>query len=184
MEKLSVTSYFHTSVKGEGLFITVLQKTTSPEKVYSSFKKQNKIFQPAPSPVDEFIQDSKEYLLQKKGDEFLIITAAAESAAMQVLQQLPRAELIGNIIEQKGKDFIPSHFLSMSGIVHASRSLVTMELNEALNYLERQTPVVNQILEKGWHLVSFHGTTLGWLKLTPQGWKNYYPMHWRLRNRK
>jgi NOL1/NOP2/fmu family ribosome biogenesis protein len=59
-----------------------------------------------------------------------------------------------------------------------------MELDEALDYLERKTPVINQILDKGWHLVSFHGTTLGWMKLTPQGWKNYYPMNWRLRNRK
>ena len=174
---------FPHKVRGEGLFISVLQKSISPGKVYSTSKKQNKIFQSVPAPVDEFIQDPKEFLLQKKGDEFLIITSAAETAALQVMQLLPRAELIGHIMEQKGKDFIPSHFLAMSGVVHKSRSTVPMELNDALDYLERKTPVVNESLDKGWHLVSFKDTILGWMKNTQQGWKNYFPMNWRLRNR-
>jgi hypothetical protein len=35
----------------------------------------------------------------------------------------------------------------------------------------------------GWYLACYEGTLLGWAKYTAQGWKNHYPMNWRLRDR-
>jgi len=174
---------FPHKVRGEGLFISILQKRNNAQKKPDPTKKQNTPFQSVPASIAEYVHDPTEFLIQKKGNEFQIIAAAAESAASRVLQRLPKAELISQILEQKGKDFIPSHFMAMAGIVSPTVSRVDLNLKDALDYLERKTPVMDTITDKGWHLASFHGTLLGWTKHTPQGCKNYYPMNWRLRNR-
>ena len=102
---------------------------------------------------------------------------------MKVKKAFPKATLISEVFEQKGKDYIPSHFFAMSGIQSNHWNPIELDLPLALDFLERKTPVFENNYPPGWHLPTYEGTHLGWMKNTQQGWKNYYPMNWRLRNR-
>lgn len=98
---------------------------------------------------------------------------------MHVRRQFPGAELISTAGEVKGKDFIPSHFLAMS--IGQSDAYMPIHLNhaEALDFLQRNTDFMPAT--PGWYVATYEATQIGWLKRTPQGWKNHYPMYWRLR---
>ena len=185
LQKGSSTGYqlFPHKVKGEGLFFSVFQKKGIAEAPIPHSKKQPIIFQPLSNTVAGYLSEPKRYLLENANEGMAIIDAEAEPSARQVRFRLPKAELIGRIGEQKGKDFIPSHFLAMSGLQNKDIAELHFDLSQSLDYLERKIPpTTGQSL--GWHKALYDGTCLGWLKNTQQGWKNYYPMNWRLRNRK
>jgi len=186
IKKGTATGYqlFPHKIRGEGLFIAVLQKKGVPKALPIFSKKQTRIFEKPEGLFEKFIQQPNEYLNEITHDGFAIINASAESVAREVRINLPRAELIANIGEQKGKDFIPSHFLAMSGIQSDNLVTIEMSMNESLDFLERKTPSFEIDHPMGWSIAKYEGSNLGWMKNTQQGWKNYYPMNWRLRNRK
>ena len=185
LKKGTSTGYqlFPHQVKGEGLFFAVFQKKGIAEATIIHSKKQPILFQPLNNKTEGYLRESNKYLFETTNDGIAVIHAAAELPARQVRLNLPKAELIGRIGEQKGKDFVPDHFLAMSRIQNNDIPELHFDLSQALDYLERKVPPsADQTL--GWHIAMYEGSHLGWLKNTQQGWKNYYPMNWRLRNRK
>lgn len=97
---------------------------------------------------------------------------------------LPRASLVVDAGEMKGKDFIPSHVMAMAGIQSSEYEIIDLDLTHSLDYLERSTNTLPAVTNPGWYMVRYDTTILGWVKNTQQGWKNHYPMNWRLRDRK
>ena len=59
---------------------------------------------------------------------------------------------------------------------------IEIDKEQALDFLERKSLQLHDALH-GWNLLAYAGTILGWAKQTPQGFKNHYPMNWRLRQR-
>ncbi len=171
-------------VKGEGLFIAVFQKKGKPDSLSAPSKKQRKIFEKTTGLMEHYLHRPSAYLIENTSGGPAAISAQAELMAGEVRMRMPKAELTGRIGEQKGKDFIPSHFLAMSGIRNPDMIPIPAALPVALDFLERKTPVFEAPHDLGWHTIEYEGTILGWLKNTQQGWKNYYPLNWRLRNRK
>ena len=100
------------------------------------------------------------------------------------MMHMPRASLVVDAGELKGKDFIPSHVMAMSGIQSTDYEIIDLDLTQALDYLERSTNSLPSGKAQGWYLVTYDSTVLGWVKSTQQGLKNHYPMNWRLRDRK
>ncbi len=52
---------------------------------------------------------------------------------------------------------------------------------EALRYLRRDPLPVRTGAEKGWHLATYRGLPLGWLKNIGSRMNNYHPKEWRIR---
>ena len=169
-------------VKGEGLFISVLQKEeASSSKTF--IKKTLGNFIPIPDWLNKHVADEKKLLVQRNKVNYPFITEEAEEKANIVMQRLPRAELLSESGQLKGKDFIPAHFLAMSGMSEGYQ-MIELGLDQCLDYFEREIKSLPVVKTDGWYLVSFDGVVIGWAKKTNQGWKNHYPLHWRLRSRK
>ena len=149
-----------------------------------SVKSKSSEFMPVNSVLQDAFDNPTKWLIRKNNENHSIIAAIAEQKANEVLQKFPRAEIIANAGQIKGKDFIPSHFLAMSRVHHTSYPQLELDLNGALDYLERATTLTSQENQNGWYLIQYENTCLGWAKRTSQGWKNHYPMNWRLRSRK
>lgn len=185
IQKDNVTGYqlYPHRTRGEGLFIAVLQNTSSEEPSSYRAKKPLRLFEEVPEWLAPHLSSSMDLRVLKNHEAYPFIHKAAEQKAIEVLTMLPRAELIGQAGERKGKDFIPSHFLAMAGLSVRHEGIIDVELKVALDFLERSTslPTGNN---PGWYLIRYDGTILGWAKWTTQGWKNHYPMPWRLRDRK
>ena len=171
-------------IKGEGLFVAVLKNNASIEESYYKLKKPLRLFEDAPEWLAPQLKEAEHLRVLKNNSSNPIITREAEEKAIEVLTLLRGAELIAESGEQKGKDFIPSHFMSMAGLYNDQTTVIEVGLSEALDFLERSTSTLPQGNQLGWHIIRHDGTDLGWAKWTQQGWKNYYPMNWRLRDRR
>ena len=79
----------------------------------------------------------------------------------------------------KGKDFIPSHDLALNLQVNSDDRKVDLEEDKALLFLKGE-PVPVESVEKGWHLASYKGLPLGWIKVLQGRVNNYLPKEWRI----
>ncbi len=170
-------------VKGEGLFIAVLHNQSNVQSITSGSKKQSSEFNSVPTSLDGVFNDTSNWKIRKNDENNSLIGISAEEKANEVLQKFPKAEIVGNAGHFKGKDFIPSHFLAMAGNQNSAFTKIDLDLKGALDYLERSTSMASPANKNGWYLPTFENTILGWMKFTPQGWKNHYPLNWRLRSR-
>ncbi len=85
--------------------------------------------------------------------------------------------------EIKGKDFIPSPALALSTQLNsAAYPVVNVNLDAALSYLRRDTITIGST-EKGFMLICYNGTPLGWVKNIGNRVNNLYPNEWRIRMR-
>lgn len=80
----------------------------------------------------------------------------------------------------KGKDFIPSHFLAMSGLYSKDVVTVNVDLKTALKYLAREQISIPES-KKGWVLIKHNNLPLGWVKNLGNRINNYYPKGYQLR---
>ncbi len=170
-------------VKGEGLFIAVLQRQLSSTHPSISSKRTASPFTALPTELYEIVGTLETILCRKDSHLLEFITKEALDSAIEVILQFPRATLVSTLGVRKGKDFIPSHFLAMSGYAEHQYPTIDLDHDAALDYLERKTQSLPEVQEPGWYLIRFDTTILGWAKSTRQGWKNHYPMPWRLRKR-
>jgi 16S rRNA C967 or C1407 C5-methylase (RsmB/RsmF family) len=185
IEKGGITGYqlFPHKVKGEGLFFSVLRNDSSDSRQPSKFRKPEKKFNTIAESLKPHVENHDQLKFIKDSLHHSFIRAEAEEKGMEVLSRFPRAELIAEAGQIKGKDYIPSHFLPMANL-HVAIETIELSLDQSLDYLERNTRFLPVNKPPGWYLITFQGTLLGWVKNTVQGWKNHYPLNWRLRNRK
>jgi 16S rRNA C967 or C1407 C5-methylase (RsmB/RsmF family)/NOL1/NOP2/fmu family ribosome biogenesis protein len=80
------------------------------------------------------------------------------------------------------KEFIPAHDLAMSTVIHPDVPAVGLTYEQALHYL-RKEEVKTDTAQRGWSLVRYEGHNLGWVKVLPNRWNNYYPKEWRILKR-
>ncbi|HZV71781.1 MAG TPA: hypothetical protein VFG10_19670 [Saprospiraceae bacterium] len=170
-------------VKGEGLFVAVLKNNSDRQSYIQGNKKQANEFSPVPSTFEGILNHPGSFRIRKNIEHNTLVTSEAEQKANEVLQKFPRAEIIVGAGQVKGQDVIPAHSIGMAGVQHADVEKIDLKLEGALDYLERSTTVSSLASKKGWYIAMYKDTCLGWLKLTSQGWKNHYPMNWRLRSR-
>ena len=84
--------------------------------------------------------------------------------------------------EWKGDDFIPSAALSLSAELNSKAfSNIELSYEQAIKYLQREsiTPPANT--PKGYLLVTFQNTPLGFIKNIGNRANNLYPPEWRIR---
>lgn len=82
------------------------------------------------------------------------------------------------LFEPKGKSVVPLHGLAM---LPETEPTINLNLEDALNYLRKQSTSAASTEAKGWLRVGYEGQSLGWVKAVPGRWNNYYPNHFRLR---
>lgn len=84
----------------------------------------------------------------------------------------------------KGKSLIPDHALALSIHLHKKKvPKLAMDREQALAFLRKQPQARLDWpdVSPGWHLVTFEGHGLGWVKVLPNRINNYLPTDWRIR---
>ena len=82
----------------------------------------------------------------------------------------------------KGKDFLPSHDLALSNWIKTDLPSVELNYDDAIMYLRCETPKINTE-HRGWCLVKYRGMNLGWIKVMPGRYNNYFPKELRILKR-
>lgn len=173
--------FFPHLLKGEGFFVTVFRKKSTPNLGFWNAKKLNVISKKESAIIEPWLADSASVTAFYQGDNVLgIDTQWAESIG--VLQEHLYLRKAGFAIGQiKTKGMVPAADLALStALVH---ELPTIELGtqDAVSYLRRQDfDLPNPDNFKGWVLISYQNVGLGWIKALPNRFNNYYPIEWRI----
>lgn len=181
--------FFPHKTKGEGFFLSVLQKSnrdSGNSKSKVRFKKNRK-----QSPITKLTLFKKElpslistipgcYKLYV--NEYQELIALSEVGIKLIDLSFDKfIKIEPQILGQfKGKDFIPSHFLAMSNWHAANIPKVRLEKSAALKYLSKEGIDLSDY-PKGWLLICFENAVLGWAKNLGNRNNNYYPKNFRLR---
>jgi len=171
--------FYPDQLKGEGLFIAVMQKLEGNEEAGKSRKGSlETLSKNEMSIVKNWIKDVHATII-KHGDE-IISVPLTQVGEIPVLQKNLYLKQVGITIGKlTSKELIPDHALAMSDLV--SPGIVTVSLNKesALQYL-RKRDVFIDVGQRGWVLVSYCGINLGWIKHLGNRINNYYPKDWRI----
>ena len=87
------------------------------------------------------------------------------------------------VAEVKGKDLIPAHGLAMSRLLETSL-FPTEELTyeQAIAYLRKEAITLSPSIPRGYVLVTYKKTPLGFVKNIGNRANNLYPQEWRIRS--
>ncbi len=80
-------------------------------------------------------------------------------------------------VEKSGK-WVPAHDLCLLKSMPTNFKALSLDYEQALRFLQLEDPKVNA---KGWVMMSYEGSRLGWVKGMGNRNNNYYPKHWKLR---
>lgn len=176
-------------VEGEGLFFAVFRKTsTDTISQHNKASKNKKGYKEKsnniPAVVRTWIDGDQDYSLFEADS-----TIYAETKKVQLIRQelsslgidvlssgIPLATI-------KGKDCIPHAGLALSTCLKTTAfPRAELSLNQALSFLSRESIILDDTTPKGFVLVCFRETPLGFVKHLGNRSNNLYPPEWRIRN--
>ncbi|EJF54664.1 NOL1/NOP2/sun family protein [Saprospira grandis DSM 2844] len=171
-------------VSGEGFFLSVIRRKAGRAKKLKAPKK------PSFKAVKELDNWAKkldtvwglDFWL--RGEEIVAFPKVHKKLGEQLARSLYLLQAGANLLEQKGAKYRPMASSGQS-LAWAKSAFPSIELEKeaALNYLRGEVLSLEN-MPKGWFQLHYQGLPLGWAKgLLGGRMNNYYPKHWRLRQR-
>lgn len=170
---------FH-KTPGEGFFIAVLRKKTESQGLDGrKIAKLNYASRSKTELLKGWLSNFEGLSFTNYGSNFYTFPKEHEAWLEYLVDRkiLFQAGLLLGELDKRG-ELIPAHDLAM--LAKKSPEIGSVELNheQALHYLKRQA--FNLESEKGWHLATYNGLPLGWMKLLGNRMNNYYPQQLRI----
>lgn len=171
--------FFPGNVVGEGFFIAAFRKTepasdTKPPR--SKLSSDKKI---AVAAQNLLVHGDYTYIPGHDGNYIALPTQFQSD--YQTIKQFAYIRRAGvEMGAPSAKEWIPTHDLALSLIRGTTHSIIELNREQALHYLKREDMSI-EIPPKGWHLVSYQGNALGWIKSLGNRINNYLPKQWRIR---
>ncbi len=163
-------------VKGEGFFLSVFVKgEPNTMELEKKSKNETELIEPMSITVPEGFR------VEVEGERSMMKSSRFEDQIATLLEGRILLQEGLELGRYKGKDFIPSHDLAMSGLVNGIEH-VALDHGRAIKYLRRETFPLD-IEKDGWYLMAYEGTILGWAKIAAGRMKNHYPKEWMIRKR-
>lgn len=175
--------FFPHKVRGEGLFMALLQKPDEPfysPKVVK--EKGSKGSNSLSADVKQWLVDSRNYEFQVDGNG--VVSAIQTQYFLQIsrMKQILKVIQAGVEIAQiKGKDVIPSINLALSTRLNKANFIEKeLDLGSALRYLKKETFALEGE-DRGYQLMCYEGMPMGFIKNIGNRFNNLYPSEWRIR---
>ena len=184
---MPVCRFFPHRTRGEGFFLALMQKTSvgRSDPVSRSVSRYVK--------PDKRVHDPQIRKMLTMPEKF-VYSGTGVVTAIRKTHESVYAILSGhlNLIasgllmgERKGSDFTPSASLALSVEIDA-RAFPGIDLSteQAIAYLQRGALVTPANTPKGYILVTYRKTPLGFVKNTGNRANNLYPVEWRIKSRR
>lgn len=168
--------------RGEGLFVAALRLTDDGTTIKPR-KKKSKLKPIKSKDVPQWVENQESYQVVEFGenitflrDDVLDMVERLQDAGIRILQS---GITIG---QRKGRDIIPSEGLALSVLLRANAFPdVPLKLEDALNYLRRETLVLPAETPRGFVTVSYEGRRLGFMKNLGNRANNLFPVAWKIK---
>lgn len=185
-EGITAYRFFPHKTKGEGFFCAVLRKKTETRE-YELDKKgknnRNKNNKAALSlDVKDYISDNKLFVFTERKSLWYAIPKLIFDCVEATDSQLNILSTGICLGEFKGKDFIPDQSLAFSNRLNKNAFIChEVDWRTAISYLRKEALVLPE-LPKGYILLTYRGSSLGFVKNIGNRANNLYPQEWRIRS--
>jgi len=184
---ITVTDYgyrfYPHKTKGEGFFLSVLQKTSSV-RPYQQSKKDDKknIKFVTKSDVPTFLLKDVDRWAILPEDTLIKAYDKERLNDFMILKKHLKCMHSGLLLgETKGTDFIPSASIALSKMLDRENiETAEVDYKTAISFLRKESITLPES-KKGYVLVSFQNQALGWVKNLGNRTNNLYPQEWRIR---
>lgn len=202
-EDFPVYHFLPHKTKGEGFFLAALRKNIlscqseqneafvamgdGREKVKKGKQKGEKGKQSpsilVPKEAKICLRQPDEFQFEMKGTKvvaFPKVHLPEYIALQQTLRIIHAGVTIGEI---KGKDLIPDHSLAMSTALDRDAfPQAELSYEQVIAYLRKEAVVLEEVIPRGYVLLTYQGVPLGFAKNIGNRANNLYPQEWRIRS--
>jgi len=173
--------FFPDKVKGEGFFLACFRKQSGTGNTVRPPKrsKWQKLSKAEAEIIKPWLKPDAPVNYWKQGDMIIAFPTAQEEALLITADHLYLRKagiIIGKIA---GNSLVPDHALALSNLLSENIVAVTLNKEEALQYLRREEVKITAP-HTGWTLIKYEGIALGWVKMLANRINNYYPSSWRI----
>lgn len=181
-EKIFGYQFLPNRLKGEGFFISVMQKKMTDSKPIYKSKKQtlNALSKNEKDILSKWIHSATASIYKNHlGDVYAYNqTLGAEiNFLLENLRVVYSGVKCGNINKEV---FIPDHALALSDLVKEDIIKIELSKQDALKFLNKTLTNIDSP-KNGWHLATYENLGLGWIKNMGNRINNYFPVEWRIR---
>lgn len=171
---------------GEGFFLAVLQKPegeTFSIKEKSKDKKKGKDEAKFPDVAKNWIKNSSAFSFYVENNILKAHSAQYDQEFRLIKSKLNVLHSGITLAEIKGKDLIPQQSLALSPALNRNIfPAVEIDLTTAIFYLRKEAITLPEECPKGFVLLTYKNTPLGWVKNLGNRANNLYPQEWRIRS--
>jgi 16S rRNA C967 or C1407 C5-methylase (RsmB/RsmF family)/NOL1/NOP2/fmu family ribosome biogenesis protein len=169
-------------VNGEGFFISALRKVEGEQSIRI---RAGKNFDLTPKRTSEQLQDwslhPDQFKFIQQNSLLIQIPSELYDEMGFICTQLHIVSKGTAVAETKHEKLIPEHAMALS--IHLNQNhfpIIDLEIEEALAYLRKEAIQVGEG-QRGFALVTYKGTPLGWINQLGNRINNLYPAAWRIR---
>ena len=170
--------FYPDKIKGEGFFIAILEKTSTETELLPRAAKLEKATNRDKNVLSSWMDLHGVEIFHEKGFYYLLPENLMEDYSMlrSVLNIQYPGTGIGKIMHDK---LVPDHSLALSSRVNKSLPSWSLDLENAIKYLQRQE-IAGLPTIKGWQTVNYKSYNLGWINALANRINNYYPKELRI----
>jgi len=179
--KRHVYHFFPHKLRGEGFFLTLLQKKGEKAKMtFKSATKREKVPAKLDNLAEKWLKNNDARILLKD-DTVYALPAPAFCMAQQLAKHCNILSAGTPFCEQKGHGFRPHHALALSRKLNKEAfAMVNLPYNDAIRYLHRESITLPQDACEGMVLAAYHDVPLGFANNLGARANNLYPSAWRI----
>ncbi len=171
--------FFPHRTKGEGFFISVLQKKSSENLVKLKSLNFSKVKN---TEILNCLKNSDCFSIFSHQDILYAVPQTMELLVQNLLKNNTVLHAGVVLAQQKGKDFIPQTGLALSKAVDLSKvNVCNVDKETAVRFLQKENILIDS--SEGFTLISYQDVPLGWVKNLGNRCNNIYPKEWRIRNK-
>lgn len=178
--------------KGEGFFLAVLRKeggrtgAATARGVHEGGRGKKRAGREAvpfrPAACRSWLLDADTFDFECGGTAWTAVRASFSRWVSQLREAVDVWQAGVPVAEVKGRDWVPSHALAMSAALDRSAfPAVPVSYSAAVAYLRKETPVLPSGTPKGYVLLTFRDTPIGFVKNVGGRANNLYPKEWKIR---
>lgn len=182
-----VYRFFPHKTRGEGFFLAVLRKADGEReeiRLKTKTPKEKKTSAPTlPAVIAEWVCASHAYRTEIQNETIRLFPQAYAEAYRLIANQLRIVTAGVRLGEIKGKDLLPAHSLALSTLLNREAfPSVELDWEAAVSYLKKEALHLPAEIAKGYVLVCYKQTPLGFVKHLGNRANNLYPAEWRIRS--
>ncbi|OIP84649.1 MAG: rRNA cytosine-C5-methyltransferase [Porphyromonadaceae bacterium CG2_30_38_12] len=169
-------------IKGEGFFLSIVQKKAD-NRATQRFKKQNNaVFKPIDSSLlPHRLLNSDDFLYFNTQQNIVAYTKTHKDELFYLQQQLGCMLCGLTMYDLKGKNYLPTAQVALSKSIDKTSCATTdVDYKMAIAYLKHEAINLPDA-PLGFLLITYNKVPLGWVKNIGNRCNNMYPQNWRIR---